>query len=124
MFIIGSGTWQQMWNVSQQQVGFGPGEEDVDKDYFAAQKEIPQELLYRFSNDLVLIPPWKAEDLAEMVELCGSNLPSGVVELIESKSEEIISSRRGVRFIEDLIAIWLVLERAKSLETHENKKTL
>ncbi len=124
MFIIGSGTWQELWNQSQTSVGFGPEKDAVDKNYFAAQKEIPQELLYRFCNDLVLIPPWKAEDLAEMVEICGSNLPNGVVELIESQSEEIISSRRGVRFIEDLIAIWLVLERAKALENPENKKTI
>lgn len=115
LFIVGTGTWQDLWNRSQQKVGFA-GHESVDSAFFAAQKEIPQELLFRFCNDLILIPPWTAEDLIEMMSVFGPHLPAEVGELILSKSDEIISSKRGARYIEDLLAIWMVLQKQRALE--------
>ena len=110
LFIVGSGTWQNMWADSQKTVGFGESEK-IDENFLRAQKEIPEELLFRFCNGLILIKPWTNDELIEMIKTLGSQIPPEIASIILSRSNEIIESKRGVRYIEDILAIWMMKQR-------------
>lgn len=64
--IIGTGTWQTLWDQpTKQALGFGSAQGQCKRDVTSEIREsvqIPTELLRRFNSDIILIPPATEED--------------------------------------------------------------
>lgn len=79
VFIIGAGTWQDLWRGSSGGIGFGGRAQSPDMtDRIRRANVIPIELLNRFNADWVVLEPYTAQDFAEIVE--GLKLPPGVLD--------------------------------------------
>ena len=79
VFIIGAGTWQDLWQGSGGVIGFGACAQPSHViDRIRHAKVIPFELINRFNSDWVVLEPYTARDFAEIAE--GLKLPSGVLD--------------------------------------------
>ncbi|RXK53501.1 AAA family ATPase [Oleiharenicola lentus] len=81
VFIIGAGTWQDLWRGSSGVVGFGGRTQPADvTDRIRRANVIPIELLNRFNSDWIVLEPYTEQDFAEIAE--GLKLPPGVLDPI------------------------------------------
>ena len=67
-FIIGAGAWQHVWSKMERPLGFaGASTQDAVAD-IANSRQIPEELLRRFSGSLLSLPPASADELRELAQ--------------------------------------------------------
>ena len=79
VFIIGAGTWQDLWRESSGAIGFGGRAQPTDMpDRIRRANIIPVELLNRFNADWVVLESYTAQDFAEIA--AGLKLPDGVLD--------------------------------------------
>lgn len=79
VFIIGAGTWQDLWSGSSGAIGFGGQAQPSDMaDRIRRAKVIPTELLNRFNGDWIVLEPYSVRDFEEIAE--GLKLPPGVLD--------------------------------------------
>lgn len=83
VFIIGAGTWQDIWQESESRLGFGAAAQSSDiAERIRKARIIPPELLNRFAPSWVMLDPYTAADFEEIAR--GLKLPSGVLDPISA----------------------------------------
>ena len=106
-WIIGSGTWQVLWDkVKTPTIGFGAQEESPNElcmeiSKLVRQKEIiPKELLKRFCNELIVIPPPNGTDFELAADIFG--IGKLAKELgVKLDYLEAVQSESGARWLEE-----------------------
>jgi len=80
VFIVGAGTWQDLWRESgSADLGFGGVARPANMvERIRKAQVIPPELINRFSPDWVLLEPYTAQDFQEIA--AGLGLPCGVLD--------------------------------------------
>ena len=108
--VIGAGAWQETWADSKPRAtaGFGgvQGGGTTDPNVFLSavrdQNVIPEELLFRFNERLILIEPPIADEIAERIVAIRSD--AGVASLTEEQlaalAAEACESQRAMRWLE------------------------
>jgi hypothetical protein len=111
MFLVGSGTWQDAWRgPAATPMGFG-GQAGSIVDRVRAMKSIPEELLFRFNGDPLLIAAPQAAELARLAETDGlCALARELGERIDFGAGE--QSGLGVRWLEMISADLYIKKRA------------
>ncbi|MEI6035870.1 MAG: AAA family ATPase [Verrucomicrobiae bacterium] len=109
-FIVGAGAWQEVWTAStpRASLGFGgvQGGGDPDPAAFLRavrdQNVIPEELLFRFNDRLILIEPPTVEEIASRI--CAIRSDAKVVplsgEAVATLAREASDSHRAMRWLE------------------------
>jgi len=113
-WIIGSGTWQVLWDaIGKPSIGFGetPGEDtkvsDVIKELIRKKEIIPKELLKRFCNELILIPPATQTDYELAADIFG--IEKLAKELgVSLDYQDAVQSQGGARWLEETYASLLM----------------
>ena len=67
-FIIGAGTWQHVWSKQARPLGFGGASTQDTVADIANSRQIPEELLRRFSGTLLSLPPASADELRQLAQ--------------------------------------------------------
>jgi hypothetical protein len=114
MFLIGSGTWQDAWRGSAaKSIGFTANPGSL-QDRVRGMKIIPEELLFRFGDTVILAPPKAAELvwIAEAGGLCALARDLGVTIDFEAGEQSAL----GVRWLEVIAADLHIKKRASVLK--------
>ncbi len=114
-FIIGSGTWQDIWDKGASKVGFGSSSESVDSlrpDQLA--QTLPRELVNRFCADLILMEPMKRHDYVAVVDSAAASLVEPLRSAFRANAlnaiDAAMAAKSGCRFIEAALMQTLVEE--------------
>jgi len=104
-FIIGSGTWQEIW-TQEKRVGFGGGDplgfdHAAVSERIVTQRLIPEELLLRFNGQPLLLPPLAATELRRMAVESGLDASAQTVGLVPDYDAGA-RSRKGMRWLEEI----------------------
>jgi hypothetical protein len=108
--IVGTGTWQSIWSQPDRPgLGFGPQAPQPDKAQQIKKDDcIPEELLRRFYQDLILIAPAMEEDFREASRQFGlTDLAARLGHKLDFA--EAVSSGYGVRWLEGVFTQLLLL---------------
>jgi hypothetical protein len=113
---VASGTFQDLWaQAAKARVGFGEPQsaeaylENVRR-LVASSDIIPAELLRRFNEDLIILPPATEEDFQQAADMNG--LTQLAVALnTRLNFEEAVASGRGARWLEEMQARLLLQAR-------------
>ena len=99
-FIIGAGAWQHVWSKMERPLGFGgTSTQDAVAD-IANSRQIPEELLRRFSGSLLSLPPASADELRELAQADDlESTASGLGMTLDYLAGA--ASGRGWRWLED-----------------------
>jgi len=115
-FIVGGGTWQDYWESQVSSgIGFNATEEVRVLDKSALTEHISSELLQRFQQDLILMPPLNKEDLLILSERVAEQISSshiqdaGIVQeqflqAVKSGVDSAVQNKIGIRFIEECVS--------------------
>ena len=113
VLVIGSGTWQQLWTDGfKPRVGFGENEDGDTvvasvRRLVATTDQVPQELLRRFSQTLIVMGPATEEDYRVSAESLGlSKLASELQVSLDFRAAA--RSRVGARWLEESMGRLLV----------------
>jgi len=125
--IVGAGAWQETWadNKPKVTVGFGgvQGGGNTDANVFLSavrdQNVIPEELLFRFNERLILIEPPTRNEIAERIIAIRSDAGVDCLsdEQITAITAEAVESQRAMRWLE---AYALDVLAELPLEWHDN----
>lgn len=97
VLMVGSGTWQNLWDKGEAKIGFGARSGAADlAERVRAARVIPAELLNRFNADWQVIEPYTAEDFVQLVEALG--LPPDLID-----PDEAAESRLNFRYVENAV---------------------
>lgn len=133
-WIIGSGTWQVLWDtISKPSIGFGgiPDDNSAMLDTIrelVRQKEIiPKEFLKRFCNELILIPPATEADYELAADAFGiGKLAKELGVTLDYQSA--VQSQGGARWLEETYASLLMqayrMSRADLLQLRQDPAVL
>jgi len=114
-WVIGSGTWQALWDtMGKRTIGFGPAEESHEDrctgiTKLIQRKEIiPKELLKRFCSELVIIPPPCETDFELAADIFGIEKLAKKLG-IELDYLQAVHSESGARWLEETYGSLLML---------------
>lgn len=103
-FIVGSGTWQTLWEKPGQ-LGFHENEKKTQfLDRVRVQKTIPPELFRRFNEDLISLSYPSREDVVQIIAQLKTKLPLELGLGLEDCVDEIVASQKGIRWFEEFFA--------------------
>ena len=113
-FFLGAGTWQEIWTATRS-VGFGGNGEATSWEAASVTaritetRAIPEELLFRFNDGLVVIPPMSAQELQRMAESSGLAAAAAALDLpIDYVTGA--AGRKGMRWLEAMATAVIVQE--------------
>jgi hypothetical protein len=115
---IGMGTWQMVFKGNSFANGEGQEiyqNEEPDFKYLIQSKIIPEELLARFSNP-ILLKPQNKKDFRDALERIHSEFGNPITDIkLENLCDEAVESQKNARWIEDYITNLLL----NTIETTE-----
>lgn len=113
-FVVGSGTWQDLWD-SPQPLGFQTGSEASGSmlKSIGDQRSIPVELMRRFSAQPILIPYLTADDVAAILDQLATAIDPDLLAGLRGKEKEVAESRKGIRAFEEHVTQRLMEIRSK-----------
>lgn len=114
--IVGIGTWQDRFKRSAS-LGFGK-EARVN---IAEQSEIPEELLYRFSDKLIYLDPPTHEFFVKKITQVSFGLAIPPPRNIDELAAKAVSSKRNMRWLEGYLAERLSQFKWETDEAAENE---
>jgi len=113
-WIIGSGTWQVLWDtIAKPSIGFGDttdndaGVYDAIKELVRKKEIIPKEFLKRFCNELILIPPATITDYELAADVFGIEKLAKELE-VPLDYQGAVQSQGGARWLEETYASLLM----------------
>lgn len=122
-YIVGAGAWQDLWrDSSMEAIGFGssPGAAAAPT-YEQMATTLREEILNRFSQSILLLPPLSSEQYRETFTELLERVPADVRDALRAPSEESIraavTSRKGFRFFEELLARAIRVLRVANTES-------
>lgn len=123
-FIVGAGTWQDVW-TSSRRAGFAdepPEEEAVEIGRrIEASAKVPEELLKRFDGQFVVIPHYSADDFACVLTRHNDHVaPQLRIEITDALIDQLVAGRRNMRAVQELIGRRLLERAAEISESVEN----
>ncbi len=111
-WFLGSGTWQDLWNdVSSAKIGFGKSNFSDDQTMLVEKVRrsclIPEELLFRFSANYILLPPATEDDYRQAAKAFGLCKMAEVLG-IQIDFRKATAEGSGARWLEETQAQFLV----------------
>jgi len=115
-FIVGGGTWQDYWESQVSSgIGFNATEEVRVLDKTVLTQHISSELLQRFQQDLILMPPLNKEDFLILSKRVAEQISSSHIQDAETVQEQFlqavksgvdsaVKNKIGMRFIEECVS--------------------
>ena len=122
--IVGAGAWQNLWRRTPL-VGFDRREDHTAElpTYRELIQRIRPEILNRFNNKLLFLPPLSRPDYDSLVEEALRSLPENFRPLIREAAhatvDEAVETQKGFRWVEELVS-----QAIRIIRTSEPKKTL
>ena len=107
-FIVGSGTWQDLWSIAGGErvgIGFGGGAATPPPDMgdkIRSSQRIPTELLNRFDGEVQLLQPLGREDFAGVLEAAGLTALAAKAGM-PIDLEAAVRSGLGMRWVESFL---------------------
>lgn len=106
--IIGAGAFQEIWATKNPQIGFGSSSsESIMPDLNSLAKYVPEELIRRFSSQLVVLRPLREHDYHAMLATITPQLPTHwrnrFVTMGRARIPEAARQFQGPRFFEELL---------------------
>ncbi|MDD2708676.1 MAG: AAA family ATPase [Verrucomicrobiae bacterium] len=102
-FIIGAGTWQEIYKNQARRIGFGATTSlSILNGELERQEVIPEELLFRFNANAIELHPISKQEIAERVQVIRSQLqlPLLKTEALEVLCQKAVESRKNTRWLE------------------------
>lgn len=109
--VVGAAAFQDEWNNSQRApIGFVEGATDLETEAFEQavrdQQLVPDELLYRFNDRILVMPPPRASEFAERITSIRDALQLAVLTKTETRDLALEAERSGkmMRWLEGYAA--------------------
>jgi len=122
-FIIAGGTWQDYWeNQGGSALGFNAQVETKALNKAELIKSITPELLQRFQQDLVVLPPLSQEDFLDLANQLGEQILNSkdpnaervrekFLHAVQAGAEQAVKHKIGMRFLEECMTSALKVEK-------------
>jgi hypothetical protein len=117
VFIVGVGTFQDYFDQTPNTtMGFGGGTEPIPEiDAEEVATRLPRELSNRFHGSLIVLPDLEPDNYREIVSQTTKSLPNWLqpafLAAANSRINDAIRSKKGVRFVEEALLDALVATR-------------
>lgn len=113
VFIVGAGTWQASWNRREKPKSMGFSQ--IGRDVWEAPRtlavedlkgHVAEELLHRFNQEVLYMPPPTREDYAEAANEIARRLPRSMagpfLEAVEAELDDAVQEGIGFRLFENI----------------------
>ena len=117
VFIVGVGTFQDFFDQTPKKtMGFGGGTEPILQiDAAEVATRLPRELSNRFHGSLIVLPDLEPDNYREIVSQTTKSLPNWLqpafLAAANSRINDAITTKKGVRFVEEALLDALVASR-------------
>jgi energy-coupling factor transporter ATP-binding protein EcfA2 len=102
--IIGSGTWQSLWDKPKQ-LGFLKWEDQKQfVDRVRTQRVIAPEIFRRFNEDLICLSYPTREEVLQIIDQLRTMVAGELLWGLEQYVDEIVDSQKGIRWFEEYFA--------------------